>query len=65
MSTERPRSAHSWRHESRIHRPMTFLRKRIVPKAPPSFVKLARATASFTSGAARSTPTSDHVPEET
>ena len=65
MSEDWPFSAHSWRHESRIQRPITFFRKRTVPKAPPSFVKLARATASLTSGEVRSTPTSDHVPEET
>ena len=64
-SAERPLSSHSCRHESRIQRPITFFRKRTVPKAPPSFVKLARATASLTSGEPRSTPTSDHVPEET
>ena len=61
-SLGRPALSHSRRHDSRIHRPITFFRKRIVPKAPPSFVKLARATASPRSGASRSTPTSDHVP---
>jgi hypothetical protein len=64
-SAERPLSSHSCRHDSRTHRPMRFLRKRTVPKAPPSFVKLARATASPTRGVVRSTPTSDQVPEET
>jgi hypothetical protein len=64
-SAESPFSAHSCRHDSRIQRPITFLRKRTVPKTPPSLVKLALATAGVTSGAPRSTPTSDHVPDET
>ena len=63
-SAESPFSSHSCRHESRIQSPLTFLRKRTVPKAPPSFVKFTRATAGVTSGAFRSTPTSDQVPED-
>ena len=44
------------------HRPITFLRKRIVPSTPPSLVKLARRAASVSTGSSSSSPTSDHVP---
>ena len=51
--SRRPALSHSRRHDSRIQRPITFFRKRIVPKAPPSFVKFARATASLSERRAR------------
>ena len=63
-SCARPPASHSRAHASRIHSPITFRRKRTVPKAPVSFVKLARATASLMRTDSRSTPTSDHVPDE-
>ena len=36
----------------------------MVPPAPPSLVKLAASASAVRSGVARSTPTSDHVPDE-
>ena len=53
------------RQHSRIQSPIMFLRNRIVPKTPPSFVKFAAATAEPTRGSDRSTPTRDQVPDET
>ncbi len=43
---------------------MTLLSKRTVPYAPASLVKCPSSTAASTSGSLRSTPTSDHVPDE-
>ena len=46
------------------HSPVTLRRNRIVPSTPPSLVKFACRLASVRIGAAVSTPTSDHVPDE-
>ena len=42
---------------------MTFLRKRVVPKTPPSLVKLAAIASGVMTGCWSSTPTNDQVPE--
>jgi hypothetical protein len=65
MSRGWPAAAHSLRQDSRIQSPMTFLRNRIVPKTPPSLVKLAAAASGVSKGEERSTPTRDQVPDET
>ena len=44
---------------------MMFLRKRTVESTPSSFVKFARRASGVRTGAPSSTPTSDHVPEDT
>src|SRR3712207_9333008 len=46
------------------HRPMTFLRNRVVPPKPPSFVKLACMPSGAMAGFGSSTPTRDQVPLE-
>ena len=43
--------------------PVRFLRKRIVPSSPTSFVNPAWRAAAVNTGARNSAPTSDHVPE--
>ena len=42
---------------------MTFLRKRIVPAMPPSFVKFRASVLGVIRGSGVSIPMSDHVPE--
>ena len=59
-----PRSVHVLMDSVRTHRPVTFLRNRIVPSTPPSLVKSANRAASVSTGASSSSPTNDQVPEE-
>ena len=50
----------SWTSQS----PITLRSRRIVPATPPSLVRLAARVTSDTTGAATSSPISDHVPDE-
>src|SRR6266571_4754964 len=43
--------------------PFTFFKKQIDLPTPPRFVKFIRLASLLTQGAARTVPTSDHVPE--
>ena len=53
----------SRRRDCNIHSPMLFFKKRQVPNAPPSLVKLCKRAFSLQSGSSRSAPSSDQVPE--
>ena len=44
---------------------MTFFRNLKVPSTPRSLATFAASTSALISGARRSTPTSDHVPDDT
>src|SRR5262249_20221258 len=51
------------RHSWTSHRPMMFFNRRVVPRTPPSLVKLYLIVSTLITGRATSTPRSDHVPE--
>ncbi len=52
------------RHSCTSQSPMTLRSRRIVPATPPSFVRLAARVTPDTTGAATSSPISDHVPDD-
>src|SRR4051812_1737675 len=58
-----PSLAQARRHSCRTQRPGMFLRKRMVPATPTSFVKFAARECSLMTGAGSSTPMRDQVPE--
>ena len=64
VGVRQPRSVHLFIDSVSTHRPITFLRKRIVPSTPPSLVKSANRAASVSTGSSSSRPTNDQVPEE-
>jgi len=53
----------SSRHRLSSHRPVMFLSNRNVPSTPPSLVKFILIVSSSMTGALRSTPISDQVPQ--
>ena len=50
-------------HCSRIHIPVIFFSRRVVPSTPPSFVMFSAAVSSVITGSFTSMPISDQVPE--